>query len=727
MKFGMIHRVMTDALASLGVCALVLGGQFPTWLDVVFLSGLAAAVLGHETWLRHRYFKRLDTVGLVLLIALQVGRLILGADVLSVLIEFAVALQLIRVATRRGAAHDHQIAILAFLHLIAGTVLGGGIGYGLCFVGILIVAPGALALSHLRREVEGNYRQGARDRTGLPVDVPRILRSRRVVGRSFLVTTCLLSLPIFVFTAVLFVAFPRVGLSLLLFHRPNAGRMVGFSDRVDLGSVGLLRSDPTIALRLEIPSEKDLPDPPERRAFHLRGTALDVYDGHAWTQSQKEREPFVTTPSAVILNRRAEFDYNKPFYRIDLQPIDPTVVFLPEDAAAMQVRTIVGINAKPAISLGPEGELRYQPIDDRGLRYDVYLPTEVRTGAKNLSSYDAGRYLQLPSNLSARIPALAAEWAAGATTPLAKAESIQRHLKTAYVYDLNSPSTSKPDPLDDFLFESKRGHCEFYSTAMAVMLRSVGVPTRNVTGFLGGTYNSFGRFYAVRQGDAHSWIEAWIEGRGWETFDPTPAAQVTPQGKLDNAWTTMRDFFEATSQRWDRHVVGYDLTQQVGVARYLSSKWRATGIRLATPRSWLLAIGLGVALWFLLRYAWRRYKLRLPRKARPAGAANRLPGAIAATALYEQLEAAMSAQGIGRAQGTPPLRHAEALATLHHTLAPEVLELTELYLDARFGGRALSSDDQQAYQRRVRAIRALDRQKPPARSERGDEATTQGP
>ncbi len=103
------------------------------------------------------------------------------------------ALQIIRLATRRGAAHDQQVIVLALLHLIAGTVLGGGLGYGLCFVGFLVVAPGALVLSHLRREVEGNYRQGARDRTGLPVDVPRILRSRRVVGQPFLLVTCSLA------------------------------------------------------------------------------------------------------------------------------------------------------------------------------------------------------------------------------------------------------------------------------------------------------------------------------------------------------------------------------------------------------------------------------------------------------------------------------------------------------------------------------------------------------
>src|SRR5690606_40451712 len=167
-------------------------------------------------WQDRAALRHAGVIAPLALLATQSARLLGGEPLLALAVEFAAALQVVRLLTRRGAAHDQQVIVLALLHLVAATVLGGGLAYGLCFVGFLIVAPGALVLSHLRREVEGNYRQGARDRTGLPVDVPRILRSRRVIGRSFLFFTCLLSVPIFVFTAVLFIAFPRVGLSFLL-------------------------------------------------------------------------------------------------------------------------------------------------------------------------------------------------------------------------------------------------------------------------------------------------------------------------------------------------------------------------------------------------------------------------------------------------------------------------------------------------------------------------------
>src|SRR6185369_9910820 len=134
--------------------------------------------------------------------------------------------------------------------------------------------------------------------------------------------------------------------------------------------------------------------------------------------------------------------------------------------------------------------------------------------------------LQLPESMPDRIHELAEIWVRGLATPLARARAIENHLRTEYRYDLASPSGKDPQPLDHFLFESKRGHCEFYSTAMAIMLRTLEVPTRNVTGFVGGSYNRFGKFYAVRQGDAHSWVEAWIDEYGWLTFDPTPPADA---------------------------------------------------------------------------------------------------------------------------------------------------------------------------------------------------------
>jgi len=197
MKFGLVHRIMTDALATLGLLSLLTGGELDFTMTILTGVCMVMAVLIPERYQEHPRLRSLGVFASLTLLGVQLARAASGGDLLQLAVEFAAALQVIRVATRRGAAHDQQIILLALLHLVAGTVLGGGLAYGFSLVGFLVIAPGALVLSHLRREVEGNYRQGARDRTGLPVDVPRILRSRRVIGRSFLIFTCLLSVPIF--------------------------------------------------------------------------------------------------------------------------------------------------------------------------------------------------------------------------------------------------------------------------------------------------------------------------------------------------------------------------------------------------------------------------------------------------------------------------------------------------------------------------------------------------
>jgi transglutaminase-like putative cysteine protease len=581
----------------------------------------------------------------------------------------------------------------------------------------LVVAPGALVLSHLRREVEGNYRQGARDRTGLPVDVPRILRSRRVVGRTFLAATCLLSVPIFVFTAALFVLFPRVGLSLLLLSHPRAGRMVGFSDHVDLGDVGVLRSDPSIALRFDLP---DLPHPPPARlTLRLRGTAFDNYDGRAWGRTQNVRLP--AEHASESADTYPLFRYPDPErdrrISFDLEPIDPPVIFLPPRTIGVHLRgqnqPLLGDSL--TVQRGPEGELRYVSSDPRGLRYDAYLAGEHEIVGETLPVFDRWRYLATPSSMPPRIAALAKLWADGQPTDVLKARALEEHLRHDYRYDVNSPSGGKKVPLDDFLFESRRGHCEFFSTAMAIMLRDLGIPSRNVTGFVGGTYNRFGHYYAVREGDAHSWVEAYIDDPvhgGWMTFDPTPPSGAQPLENTTGMFVYARDIVEALSQRWNRYVVGYDLRAQVRLFDDVGRRYEAMRSRSGVnrgpmgrlTRAPVLAGGVLVA--FALAYwVWRRR--RHPKAARdPSKTPLVDPRTEAATALYRTLDAALAAQGLSRPMSLPPLRHAEGLIARNHPLAGETIALTAIYLETRFGHAPLTDAVKRDFEHRVREIRA---------------------
>jgi transglutaminase-like putative cysteine protease len=523
------------------------------------------------------------------------------------------------------------------------------------------------------------------------------------VGRGFLASTCLISVPIFIFTALLFVLFPRVGLSLLLLNHPHPGRIVGFTDHVKIDEVGMIRSNPQMALRFEM--ENTPSPPPPRMILRLRGTAFDTSDGVNWTRTMVARPEITRIGDSYHLRRSPHVGDKKITF--DLEPIDPPVIFLPPRAVSAQLKpqSQALMNDAVALQAGPEGEYRYTGGDSRGIRYEVNVAPDDEPLSEVLPPADRARYLAMPS-LPERIADLAHKWADTQPTPWQKAHAIEDHLRHDYRYDLNSPSGGAAIPLDDFLFVSKRGHCEFFSTAMALMLRDVGIPSRNVTGFVGGTYNRFGHYYAVREGEAHSWVEAYIDDvqhPAWMTFDPTPSAGAQPLGDTTGAWVYVRDLVEAVSQRWNHYVVGYDLRSQVHLYDWFRGD-KPSG-KHGSRRFYYAGGGVGA---ILLAYAvWRRRKRNAKSPAQDKGKNDR--GQQVAASMYRVLEQALLAQGLTRPPSLPPLRFAEELQNRAHPLATEVIDLTEIYLAVRFGGTKLDDDALRGFDRRVRAVRAWKR------------------
>lgn len=717
MRFGVAHRVFINLLAGLGILSLIATETLPLYVSAALVVGLVIAIALPEQARANDWVKRASTAIPLVLLIVEVAKITSGAPVLAAVVELSGALTIARLATRRGAQHDYQIALLALLNFIAAAVLGGGLAYALCFVALLSVVPISLVLSHLRREVEGNYQQGARDRSGLPVDVPRILRSKRVVSRRFLVLTGALGLPIFLATALLFVTFPRVGLSWLLLNQNRGERMIGFSDRVDLGGLGTLQTDSTLAMRV-IPG--DLPeDPPTNLALYLRGTAFDTYDGRAWSRSVEGRTQVEDHYGTFVLRRPARRSDDEK-YVIDLEPLDPPVIFIPQNTVAVKLKTPENARrAKLDLDLFESSEdgLRASRTVSRVLHYEAYVPRDgKRSPVQRLSAKAKERYLALPEALPERVIDLAETWTKDASSPEEAAQAIRDQLRKNYAYSLDSPSGAAADPLDHFLFESQAGHCEYYSTAMAVMLRGLGIPTRNVAGFAGGTYNRFGGYYGVRQGDAHSWIEAYFDDKGWIRFDPTPPGAIAPIGEFGGLFGFLRDIVEATGRGWEEHVVGYDLRRQTGMLRDA----RRALLRVKTSRSsdalrehgGTIAIGLGATVVLVVAFVLLKRRRR-GGPEEPGGSRSARARQERAIGLYRKLERAMMAQGIGRSTGTPPLRHAEGLIRQHHTLGREVALLTKIYIETRFGSRTLSDEERREFSRRVRALTARRPDAPP--------------
>jgi hypothetical protein len=389
---------------------------------------------------------------------------------------------------------------------------------------------------------------------------------------------------------------------------------------------------------------------------------------------------------------------------IVLDHLDEPVVFLPFGSVALTVppRLQQAQQVPRELLNGPGLDVRYEDPDELGLVYTAWVGKDpFDADLPPMAAERRARYLQLPKGHE-RVIELAKQLSAGAKNDGESALRLLNYLHSnKFQYSLEQPDVKDKLPLDVFLFEAHRGHCEYFASAMAVMLRTLGIPARNVTGFVGGRYNPYGGYYALRQGDAHSWVEAYLEGRGWVTYDPTPPSR-SEIGPKQNLWADLQAFIDALRTRWMTSVVGYDLRTQVSMLRRLanffsSNSSKATGAN--GDHGGDLAAGLKrfgkFALLFLLGigcivgvFVWRSRRAGRRQGGRPIE-----PQIAEAVRLYQELEKALQANGRPRPPGATPLEHAQHLETEGFHESNEVRDVTEHYMRVRYGGGAIPSDD----------------------------------
>src|SRR6202008_2814108 len=174
-------------------------------------------------------------------------------------------------------------------------------------------------------------------------------------------------------------------------------------------------------------------------------------------------------------------------------------------------------------------------------------------------------YLQLPQEVDPRIAALARSATQRVSTAYGQAAALETFLKTKYNYTLDLTGNPGKDPLAHFLFETRAGHCEYFASAMIIMLRTLGIPSREVNGFLPGEFNELGGDYIVRASDAHSWVEVYFPGADWQVFDPTPSAPESLNGFL----TRLGKYIDWIEITWSEWVIGYDFGHQMALAQGL--------------------------------------------------------------------------------------------------------------------------------------------------------------
>ncbi|MGE0548899.1 MAG: DUF3488 and DUF4129 domain-containing transglutaminase family protein [Kofleriaceae bacterium] len=728
MRFAVAHKTATYLMVGFAYLAMTLGPGVSAPLSLVGLVALVVSWWWEPPRIRFERWTWVWTIASMFALVYSLLTSIATGDFLGVGAQFLVWLVIAKAFNRRAARDWQQMYLLSFLMLVAGSVLNADVTYGACFLGFVISSTWALTLFHLRREMEDNLLvKHAADRASERVEVRRILDSRRIVGGRFFLGTGLLSLGVFLGSAIVFLTLPRVGIGLFLNNRGGL-TLSGFSDGVKLGGHGVIKQDPTVVMRVEIDSKYGGRFAP---AIHWRGVAFDHYSRGRWTRSLAAPLTAQTLEQSRTRDRRfLLWDGDAmPAFEIDriaarsvrqdiwLDPLDSDVLF----GASLPRIVEYAHTIRPRRTTAERND-EVRLVHGNTLHYTVWSELsgpsadELRLAQGPLpAEYEA--YLQLnvagqPPEITRRTRELALSITKGLTNNYDKAVAIQSWLAANLTYTLELADPGSQEPVDFFLFDRKKGHCEFFASAFAVLARINQIPVRNVNGFLGGEWNEYRSYVAVRAGDAHSWAEVYFPGSGWVTFDPTPASNVDLLGRGGTGWSErMSRIVDTLRFQWSKWVIEYDLSLQMSlftsVGRGLKSA-AATALSVlrsvkdAAVSAWpiVLIAGGGVAFWL-----WRRRRRssddRDLYRARP-----RSRSSIAA--LYDQVAKALAKSGIIRDAALTPRELATTMTKRGDPAAALVGELTELYYAAEWGGRRSSEDEARATQIAAEIRRALE-------------------
>jgi transglutaminase-like putative cysteine protease len=635
-----------------GLVAFAGGAGFEPLSAFLAAVALVVALVWHpDPHLSGRMERAWLPIAVVLVIRALLHVFVIGDDVVIPVVDLLLLLMAAEALRSLDAPNDIRLYALSFALLLAATAYRPGVLFLLAFVAYVGLATFALLVGHLRRKAE---RHGVRD-------IP--------LGRSLRSTTVGLAGVILLTSAVVFVTFPRVSRGWAGRGETLATSIAGFSDQVSIGEHGSrIYANPQIVLRVEFPS--GVPD--NMLGLHWRGRSYDRFDGIRWTRSRGL--PPSSAPS--------------DWYR---ERWDGPVVEQKIYGAPLDVRVLFALH--PAMRIDPEPGI--QPLFDNAGDFEYWgsvspaytvLSRQRSPTPEALRRTDSGfrpqaRYfLQLPE-LDPRIGALADSLTADAPTRYDKAMAIQRWLQS-FQYTLELPPTAREATLAHFLFERRAGHCEYFSTAMVVLLRAAGIEARNVNGFLGGEWSQFGNYLAVSQNQAHSWVEVWFPTLGWVTFDPTPAGAAA--GSREAAWFWPgRIVFDAIQHRWSKWILNYDLETQSGLfqrwGQVLGPEPIRNRLSETGPGDGRSLIGLGFLMAVVMGGFWW---------ARQGG--PRLPPASRA---YLSLRDSCRKAGLKVTPGVTPLVLVKRVREGRSGAARAAERVVDLYLRARYGGQPLGASE----------------------------------
>ena len=680
--------------------------------------------------------------------------------------NFLVVVALARTACEKNIRDLYAVFAIGVVLVCTAAALTTALIFGVFLCLYLLVAILAMLLFTLERDAESVMRRiDATQRMTHHSPLRRIASTRLRTSAGFITTSLFLFAVVIFGAGVIFLMWPRTKEPIVA--RALAGRMesvTGFSETIQLNDLGLILEDkrPVMDVRL-------FRDGREHRiageSLYMRGLALARWDGMGWSNDETTTDNLVKLAWPRGAERRG-FP-GSIVQEITVQPLDTTVLFslyrpefarIVEESGDILMRehrglvsssrrakpiryTVVShvrepdaaeLKAAPGVPIVESGEL--PPVSEELLALvapgagdrnadtlDWIIP--LSDLPETLLLYDfqtqyerfIAQYLST-DHVSPRVRDLAAEVAPRETCPsdYEIAVAVQRYLEDpenfAYTLDL-SDYDSDADPIEQFLFEDRKGHCSLFASAMALMLRCRGVPSRIVNGFRGGRWSDMTRSYSVQSNYAHSWVEVYFRGHGWVVFDPSPgvSADMAGQRYLANWHEELQGWLQL---QWNRHVVGFQRKHQKGiydkvtrVGQRFSNRthsWIARRSEALAALEWknlsigarvvaaFLSLILALVLWFLVKRV-------LPRLAHKAfGEERRQTGRFPIPKelrFYPVLLDALAREGFFRKPSVPPLAFAEALCDTAPHVGTPLAEVTGIYYRARFGLRDLSRDE----------------------------------
>ena len=650
--YSVMSRDKADTLLLLGSTLLVLvphSLHLPAWVSLLCLATLtwrAAITLGGQRMPSSKLV--LPLAGAAMLGVLQTYHTILGKDPGVAMLVMLVAFKMLEMHARRDL---FVVVFLCFFLALTNFFYSQSIGMGaMAALGVLALVTTQMTFQYAGR-------------------VPPLRRRLRVAA-----TIVGVAAPLALF---MFVMFPRVQGPLWGMPNDATSGRTGLSEDMTPGNFSSLAQSENIVFRAHFTDAV-----PEQSQLYWRAIVLGAFDGRTWTRTRVREQARMAPDSPAGLQARGR----ALRYDVTLEPLGKRWLYMLDMPRSTPD---LGLNGA---RMTAEGELSsVEPVDQR-LRYEAasYLHYTLQGGAE---LPDAARWLQLPEERNPRTLAAGRELAA-VVDPLARANAVlQRFRREPFVYTLEPPLLGA-DPVDQFLFDTRSGFCEHYSSAFVVLMRAAGVPARVVTGYQGGETNPVDGYMTVRQSDAHAWAEVWLGNRGWVRVDPTAAvapervrrslaSAIPPRppfgieslGGLiafsndrDGILAQLRYRMSAVNNGWNQWVLNYTPERQRGLVSTLTAgllNWRSLAMLAA-----------------LLLVLWGAQTLRVRRRNDPVDA------------LYSALCKRLAQLGHARQSDEGPTAYAARLARANFEPARHIAiaKFLRCYSAYRYGPAAPAPD-----------------------------------